>query len=85
VASTAGATLLAFGFAIILVYLVISLKHGPVAGPNPWRSRGFEWATVSPPPTDNFGPVNPVFTDAPHEYTHPDQQPRPEPEVPHAT
>jgi cytochrome c oxidase subunit 1 len=87
VASTAGASLLAFGFGIILVYLVIALKHGALAGPNPWHSRGFEWQTLSPPPTDNFGPVNPVYPDAPHEYSHPVPSPqpsRPGPEVPHA-
>ena len=85
VASTAGASLLAFGFGIILVYLVISLKHGPVAGANPWRSRGYEWITLSPPPADNFGPENPVYPYGPHEYQH-EPSPRPEgAEVPHAT
>jgi cytochrome c oxidase subunit 1 len=68
VASTAGASLLAFGFLIILIYLLISLKRGPIAGPNPWGSRGFEWDTLSPPPTENFV-GQPVFTHAPHDYT----------------
>ena len=49
VASTAGASLLAFGFFIILFYLVASLVKGRVAGPNPWFSRGYEWNTPSPP------------------------------------
>ncbi|HET7755325.1 MAG TPA: cbb3-type cytochrome c oxidase subunit I [Anaeromyxobacteraceae bacterium] len=86
VASTAGASLLAFGFIIILIYLLISLKHGPVAGPNPWFSRGFEWITASPPPTDNFGPRNPVYTHGPHEYDK-EASPVPAgspPEAPHA-
>ncbi|HET9595964.1 MAG TPA: cbb3-type cytochrome c oxidase subunit I [Anaeromyxobacteraceae bacterium] len=68
VASTAGSTLLAFGFLIILVYLLVSLRHGAIAGPNPWGSRGFEWDTLSPPPTENFV-GQPVFTHAPHDYT----------------
>jgi cytochrome c oxidase subunit I len=54
VASTAGASLLAIGFIIILCYLLWALKNGPVAGPNPWGSRGFEWSTASPPSTHNF-------------------------------
>jgi cytochrome c oxidase subunit 1 len=84
VASTAGATLLAFGFMIILVYLLLSLKYGPVAGPNPWNSRGFEWNTPSPPPPENFEET-PVFTGPPHQYQEP-EEPAPPPlvEAPHA-
>ena len=68
VASTAGASLLAFGFIIILIYLLISLRYGKIAGPNPWGSRGYEWETLSPPPTENFL-EDPVFTRGPHDYT----------------
>jgi cytochrome c oxidase subunit 1 len=67
VASTAGASVLAIGFVVILVYILISLKHGPVAGPNPWGSRGYEWLTPSPPPLENFD-VLPGFERGPHEY-----------------
>jgi cytochrome c oxidase subunit I len=67
VASTAGASLLAIGFLMILVYLVVSLRAGRVAGANPWGSGGFEWNTPSPPPKHNFE-VTPVFTHGPHEY-----------------
>jgi len=67
VASTAGASLLAFGFIIIAIYLAIALFHGEVAGRNPWGSRGYEWDVPSPPPTENFDAV-PVFTRGPHEY-----------------
>ena len=45
VASTAGASLLAFGFIIILVYLIYALVRGEIAGDNPWDSRGYEWMT----------------------------------------
>jgi cytochrome c oxidase subunit I len=68
VASTAGASLLAFGFIIIAIYLAIALFHGEVAGRNPWGSRGYEWDTPSPPPTENFDhPVDHVRI--PHDYT----------------
>ncbi len=67
VASTAGSTLLFFGFVIIFIYLALALKYGRAAGRNPWGSRGFEWETASPPPLHNFEKL-PVFTHGPHEY-----------------
>jgi cytochrome c oxidase subunit 1 len=79
VASTAGASLLAIGFVIILGYLLFALKWGKIAGPNPWDSRGYEWETLSPPPPENFL-EQPVFTRGPHEYTD-----APGVEVTHAT
>jgi cytochrome c oxidase subunit 1 len=68
VASTAGASLLAFGFIIILTYLLISLKHGRIAGSNPWGSRGYEWKTLSPPPPENFL-EQPTYPRPPHDYS----------------
>ncbi|MGA8892530.1 MAG: cbb3-type cytochrome c oxidase subunit I [Anaeromyxobacteraceae bacterium] len=67
VASTAGASLLAFGFTLILFYLVASLVRGRAAGPNPWHSRGYEWNTPSPPNLLNF-PGTPEYDRGPHEY-----------------
>ncbi len=67
VASTAGASLLAIGFAIVLVYLAVSLRYGRFAGRNPWGSRGFEWDTLTPPPPHNYE-EQPVFTHGPHLY-----------------
>jgi cytochrome c oxidase subunit I len=80
VASTAGASLLAFGFLIIFIYLMISLRYGKISGPNPWHSRGFEWDTLSPPPVENFL-HDPVYTHGPHDYT----ELPPGAEVKHAT
>jgi cytochrome c oxidase subunit 1 len=68
VLSTAGASILAVGYALPLIYLLWSLKYGPKAGPNPWRATGLEWQTPSPPPPENF-PVTPVVTHEPYEYT----------------
>ncbi|MBU8897292.1 cytochrome c oxidase subunit I [Corallococcus sp. H22C18031201] len=67
VASTAGASLLAFGFLSIAGYLAWSLRHGALAGDNPWGSLGFEWQSQSPPPTRNFD-VTPVHATGPHQY-----------------
>src|SRR5205814_10663468 len=66
----AGATLLGFGFLIIFIYLAIALKWGSRSESNPWRSKGFEWLTASPPPTHNFEEI-PTITQMPHDYrTH---------------
>jgi cytochrome c oxidase subunit 1 len=54
VMSTAGASILALGYIIPLVYLLWSLRYSPAAGPNPWGAIGLEWQTPSPPPTENF-------------------------------
>jgi cytochrome c oxidase subunit 1 len=67
VASTAGATLLAFGFTLILIYLVIALFTGEKCESNPWESRGFEWRTASPPPTENFHEQQ-TYDESPHSY-----------------
>ncbi|MBZ5564462.1 MAG: cbb3-type cytochrome c oxidase subunit I, partial [Acidobacteriia bacterium] len=54
VMSSAGASILGVGYLIPLVYLVWSMRYGPVAGANPWNAKGLEWETPSPPPTENF-------------------------------
>ena len=54
VMSSAGASLLALGYALPLFYLVHSLFRGRRAGRNPWRAAGLEWTTPSPPPKENF-------------------------------
>jgi cytochrome c oxidase subunit 1 len=68
VMSSAGASILAVGYLLPLVYFIWSLKYGKVAGPNPWGATGLEWQTPSPPPPDNFE-VTPIVTAAPYEYS----------------
>jgi cytochrome c oxidase subunit 1 len=70
VASTAGSSLLAFGFVIIFLYLGHALLRGRRSADNPWESRGYEWMTPSPPPKDNFL-VEPVYEREPHDYSEP--------------
>jgi cytochrome c oxidase subunit 1 len=65
--STAGASILAVGYVLPLIYLIASLKNGATAGPNPWNARGLEWATASPPPKENFK-VSPVVTEEAYAY-----------------
>ena len=66
VLSTAGASVLAVGYLLPLLYLIRSLRYGPIAGPNPWQATGLEWQTTSPPPTDNFK-ATPVVTEEPYQ------------------
>ena len=70
VMSTAGASILAVGYTLPLVYLILSLKFGPKVGPNPWGAAGLEWEIASPPPTENFLTV-PVVTAEAYDY-HPE-------------
>ncbi|MBI4419021.1 MAG: cytochrome c oxidase subunit I [Ignavibacteriales bacterium] len=67
VLSTAGASILGFGYIIPMVYLLWSLRKPRTAGPNPWNAKGLEWLTPSPPPTHNFD-TTPVVTEGPYEY-----------------
>jgi cytochrome c oxidase subunit 1 len=71
VISTAGSWALATGLLSTLGYLSWSLWRGELAGPNPWRSRGFEWDTLSPPPKHNYE-VTPIITRTPHNYHEPE-------------
>jgi cytochrome c oxidase subunit 1 len=67
VMSSAGASILAVGSVLPLVYMIWSLRYGAVAGKNPWRATGLEWETPSPPPTDNFE-VTPLVTEEAYAY-----------------
>jgi cytochrome c oxidase subunit I len=68
VLSSAGASILAIGYLLPLCYLFWSLRYGAPAGPNPWRAKGLEWQTPSPPPTENFA-ATPVVTEPPYAYS----------------
>src|SRR5436190_759311 len=67
VLSTAGATILAAGYLLPMIYLFWSLKFGRKAGTNPWGAVGLEWATSSPPPKENFHET-PVVTWEAYDY-----------------
>ena len=59
--STAGASVLAIGFIMPVIYLIHSLFYGKRAPANPWMLPGLEWRVPSPPPTENFEKM-PVVT-----------------------
>ncbi len=75
VMSTAGASILAVGYLLPFLYLIWSLRNGKIAGPNPWRAKGLEWLTSSPPPTENFAQI-PVVTEEAYAYDNTDATPR---------
>ena len=67
VMSTAGASILAAGYLIPMVYLIWSLRYGKRADANPWDATGLEWETPSPPPPENFEET-PVVTWEAYDY-----------------
>jgi cytochrome c oxidase subunit 1 len=74
VMSTAGASILALGYLLPLIYLIWSLRYGEIAPANPWGSTGLEWQTTSPPPTHNFEET-PIVTEEAYAYDkHPEME-----------
>jgi len=57
VISTVGAFIIAAGVLVTIVNVMRSLRHGAVAGPDPWKANTLEWFTSSPPPVNNFDVV----------------------------
>jgi cytochrome c oxidase subunit I len=55
--STVGSFILGFGVLLTIINVVRSLKHGAVAGPDPWKGNTLEWFTTSPPPVNNFDTI----------------------------
>jgi cytochrome c oxidase subunit 1 len=67
VMSSAGASILGIAYVIPLIYLVWSMRYGPIASANPWGATGLEWRTSSPPPTANFERT-PIVTEEAYDY-----------------
>jgi cytochrome c oxidase subunit 1 len=55
--ATIGAFVLAIGIVLALANLVLSLRGGVGAGPDPWGGTSLEWFAPSPPPAHNFDVV----------------------------
>ncbi|CCD94271.1 Cytochrome c oxidase subunit 1 (Cytochrome c oxidase polypeptide I) (Cytochrome aa3 subunit 1) (Caa-3605 subunit 1) (Oxidase aa(3) subunit 1) [Bradyrhizobium sp. ORS 375] len=52
--ASASAVVLAAGFLVFFIDVVMSARSGNLAGDNPWDAPTLEWATSSPPPAYNF-------------------------------
>jgi cytochrome c oxidase subunit I len=68
VLSTAGASVLAVGYLMPMIYFIWSVRYGKVATANPWGATGLEWKTPSPPPLHNFDEA-PVVTHEAYDYS----------------
>jgi cytochrome c oxidase subunit 1 len=55
--STIGSFILGAGVLVTIANVARSLKHGAVAGPDPWKGNTLEWFTTSPPPVNNFDTI----------------------------
>jgi len=66
------AFIVALGQLLFLFNLAWSLRHGKLAGANPWRAASLEWQTPNVPPVHgNWGPALPVVYRWPYEYSVP--------------
>jgi hypothetical protein len=63
--TTIGAYILAIGFLLFIINVLVSLKRGELAGPDPWRAGTLEWTAPSPPPPYNFVVLPTLATRAP--------------------
>jgi cytochrome c oxidase subunit 1 len=68
VLSTAGASILAIGYAFPAFYLIWSLFKGKPAPANPWDAKGLEWTVPSPPSKHNFETI-PVVEEEAYDYS----------------
>lgn len=58
--STVGAGILGISVFLFLWNIIVSVRHGKIAGNNPWDAWTLEWSATSPPPVYNFFQVPPV-------------------------
>lgn len=67
VISTVGSWILISSILLMFINLIIALKKGKKAGPNPWGAKTLEWTMPSPPPLLNFIET-PIPSDDPYDY-----------------
>jgi cytochrome c oxidase subunit 1 len=54
---TIGAFIIAVAVLVFIYNVWHSLRHGEIAGPDPWDGRTLEWSIPSPPPHYNFAQI----------------------------
>ncbi len=55
--ATIGAFTIAVSILVFIYNVIVSLRHGEIAGDDPWDGRTLEWTIPSPPPPYNFAEV----------------------------
>jgi heme/copper-type cytochrome/quinol oxidase subunit 1 len=55
---------------LLVINAIWSLRHGRIAGINPWGARTLEWTISSPPPYYNFKKIPNVFH-GPYDFDQP--------------
>jgi cytochrome c oxidase subunit I len=71
--SSLGALIQAVAVLIFVWNIIVSLRRGAVAGPDPWDAWTLEWSTESPPPEYNFATLPVVRSRRPlWDLKHPD-------------
>jgi cytochrome c oxidase subunit 1 len=63
--STVGSYILGFSVLVFVINLFRSVRHGAIAGPDPWDGGTLEWSIPSPPPAFNFLTVPTVYSRTP--------------------
>jgi cytochrome c oxidase subunit 1 len=63
--ATAGVFVQATSVVLLAVNVILSLRRGAWAGPNPWHAATLEWATTSPPAAHNFNVIPTVHSREP--------------------
>jgi cytochrome c oxidase subunit 1 len=61
---------MAASVALLAFNIIWSLRHGKIAGINPWGARTLEWTISSPPPYYNFKKIPRVYG-RPYDFDHP--------------
>ena len=65
VVATVGAFFIAISTLPFIYNVLRSMRHGELAGSDPWEANSLEWWTTSPPPVYNFASLPPIRSERP--------------------